>query len=223
MCGRYTLISQAVEIAEAFAVDVPSWEARYNIAPTQSVLAVRLGDTGRVCSLLRWGMVPRWAASLSGPPLINARSETVDHLPAFRSAFIKRRCLVPADGFFEWKAERKTKRPHHFTLKGGLFAFAGLWERWEGEQGVVESVAILTTEANDLVRPCHDRMPVILPAEARDLWLEPRADTTALRALLRPYPPSEMAVREVSRAVGSPGNEGPQCLAPAGPIQANLF
>ena len=226
MCGRFTLIRPRAEIAETFGVDVPAVDPRYNIAPTQQVLVIKQEDS-RVAALMRWGLVPSWSSSpREGPPLINARAETVEEKPAFRAAFRKRRCLVPADGFFEWKAEGRDKRPHYFTRSdGSLFAFAALWERWQGEAGVIESVAVLTTEANELVRPCHDRMPVILGRDAQLLWLDNGAgcDAAALRELLRPYSASEMTVRLAGKAVGSPKNEGPQCLDPADPAQATLF
>src|SRR5262249_35709352 len=151
------------------------------------VLVIRMADsgTGRIAKQMRWGLVPSWTASpKSGPPLINARAETVEKKPVFRAAFKKRRCLVPADGFFEWKTQGKDKQAHYFTLKdGGLFAIAGLWERRESESGgILESVTLLTTVANALVLPCHERMPVILPKEAQSLWLDhsPGNDPAAL-------------------------------------------
>jgi putative SOS response-associated peptidase YedK len=222
MCGRYTLIRPAQAVVETFGLfDAPTWEPRFNIAPTQAVFVVRLSDGQRRGALLRWGLVPPWAVTVGGPPLINAKAETVLARPTFRSAVRKRRCLVPADGFFEWKTEDGKKQPHYFTLSDGrLFAFAGLWERWEGEGRVVESVAVVTTEANELVRPVHDRMPVILPREAEGRWLEPGEVD---EALLRAYPAEEMTVRRVSPVVGSVRNEGPQCVAPAGPMQGSLF
>lgn len=228
MCGRYTLIRPAAEVAAAFdAADPPVWDSRYNVAPTQQVFVVRAGDGGRTCALLRWGLVPPWARAVNeGPPLINARAETVRERPAFRTAFKRRRCLVPADGFFEWQADGAKKVPHYFSLKdGSLFAFAGLWDRWDGgEAGVVESVATLTVEANDLVRPVHGRMPVILTPEAAALWLDPpRQDAEELSKLLVPYPVEAMTVRVVGKAVGNPRSEGPLCIEPAGPSQAVLF
>jgi putative SOS response-associated peptidase YedK len=228
MCGRYTLIKPAAEVAAHFdAADPPLLDARYNIAPTQKVFVIRQRGESRVCSLARWGLVPPWAKLLNdGPPLINARAETVTEKPTFRSAFKRRRCLVPADGFYEWKAEGSKKLPHYFTLaEGQLFAFAGIWERWDGgEAGIVESVATLTTEPNELVRPVHNRMPVILPAEVVPLWLDPRQeDVKALAGLLGPYPASVMSVRLVGHAVGNVRSEGPQCIKPAGPVQAVLF
>ena len=224
MCGRFTLAREAVEVAEAFGLaEVPELFPRYNVAPTQPVFVVRLAEGRRAGSLLRWGLLPPWAASpKDGPPLINARSETVAEKPAFRSAFEKRRCLVPADGFFEWKGEGSKKVPHYFTA-GGLFAMAGLWESWRGQSGVIESVAVLTTEANELVRNFHERMPVILPPTAYGAWLDAGTGPDALLGMLRPFPASLMGVRAVSGVVGSVRNEGPACVAPPGPAQTLLF
>ena len=224
MCGRFTLARQAVEVAEAFALPgVPELFPRYNVAPTQSVFVVRLAEGRRAGSLLRWGLLPPWATSpKDGPPLINARSETVAEKPAFRSAFKKRRCLVPADGFFEWKADGPKKLPHYFTA-GGLFAMAGLWESWRGPAGVIESVAVLTTTANEMVRDFHERMPVILPPVAYGSWLDGDTGPDALLKLLQPFHASLMEVRTVNGVVGSVRNEGPACIAPAGPAQALLF
>jgi putative SOS response-associated peptidase YedK len=225
MCGRYTLIRPAEEVARAFDLaEWPDWQPRYNVAPTQQAFVVRQDGSARAGSLMRWGLVPPWSKGPGdGPPLINARADTAHEKPAFRSAFRKRRCLLIQDGFYEWKADGTKKLPHHFTLAGGgPFAVAALWERWEGGEVPLEAVALLTTEANDIVRPCHDRMPVILPPEAQRLWPS-EADPDALRALLVPYPASRMAARAVGKAVGSPRNEGPQCLEPAGPAQLSLF
>jgi len=221
MCGRFTLISDRIVIARTFGLDdVPELAPRYNVAPTQTVLAVRTGPDGLQCALLRWGLVPSWSADASGAAkLINARSETAANKPAFRSAFKRRRCVVPADGFFEWVQVGRKKQPQYFSLRGGgPFAFAGLWEAWEKEGQRLETVSILTTDANALVRPAHDRMPVILPHGAEAAWLERGAEE-----LLRPYPAEEMAVRAVSDRVNSARNEGPECVEPAGPAQQSLF
>ena len=183
MCGRYTLMRPAAEVARAFDLSGwPDWEPRYNVAPTQQAFVVREATGARPAADAGWGLVPPWAKALNdGPPLINARADTAHEKPAFRHAFKKRRCLLIQDGFYEWKADGPRKLPHHFTLSdGGPFAVAALWERWEGGGVPLETVALLTTEANELVRPCHDRMPVILPPEAQRLWLA-EADTDALR------------------------------------------
>ncbi len=218
MCGRYTLTRPARETAEAFGLDrLPPLGPRYNIAPTQAVLAVRRAAEGdREGVLLRWGLVPSWAADLSiGNRLLNARAETVLEKPSFRTAFQRRRCLLPADGFYEWRTVAGKKQPLHFRFRDGrLFALAGLWERWLGPDGPVESCTVLTTGANDLVRPVHDRMPVILPPERYDAWLDPgNTDLPLLRSWLGPYPADEMTGVPANPLVNNARNEGPVCLA----------
>jgi putative SOS response-associated peptidase YedK len=219
MCGRYTLATPGAEVAGAFGLDaVPDLPPRYNIAPTQPVAAVRAGAGGRELVLLRWGLVPSWAGDLSiGQRLLNARAETLTEKPAFRSAFARRRCLVPADGFYEWAAAAGKKQPIHFRLRsGGVFALAGLWERWQPPGGaVVESCSIVTTEANELVRPVHERMPAILDPALFEAWLDPGRDGKGLLDWLRPLPAEKMAAVPVSRYVSNARNEGPACLAPA--------
>ncbi len=218
MCARYTLKSKPDVVAAMFGLDiVPDLQPRYNVAPTQAVTAVREAGGKLACVPLRWGLVPSWAGDLKiGHSLLNARAETVASKPAFRAAFRRRRCLIVADGYFEWKAVGKKKQPYYFRLRDETpFAFAGLWEHWERDGQVVESCTIITTEANDLARPYHDRMPVILPADARALWLdtdieEPRA----LQDLLRPYPAEEMRFDPVNPVVNSARNEGPECIRP---------
>src|SRR5262245_4330455 len=190
MCGRYSLYSSAADLAEWLGLpEVPALEPRYNVAPTQPVAAVRAGPGGgRELVRLRWGLVTPWAADPgTGPLLINARSETAADKPAFRAALRARRCLVPADGFYEWVRQAGKRQPIHFRLRDGRpFAFAGLWERWQAPGGpAVESCAILTTGANELVRQAHDRMPVILGPDAFGEWLDPAVrDPAALAAWL---------------------------------------
>jgi putative SOS response-associated peptidase YedK len=182
------------DIAEHFDLaGPPELFPRYNVAPTQPVLAVRVAGVGREAVMLRWGLVPSWAKDLKQAP-INARAETAADKPTFRHALRKRRCLIPADGFYEWVALEGRKQPYCFRPGDGRpFAFAGLWERWEGPQGPVESCAILTTEANDLVRPVHDRMPVILPERHWRAWLDTDLqDAATVAPLLRPYPAEAM-------------------------------
>ena len=183
-------------MARHFGVSKLTYLPRFNIAPTQEVSAVRDLGEGRELEFLRWGLIPSWAKDKSiGAKLINARAETVAEKPAFRSAFKHRRCLIPADGFFEWKKEGGRKEPHYITLRdGGLFAFAGLWEEWHPEDGeAVRSCTIITTGANELVRPLHDRMPVILdPGDYAD-WLDVNPRTKEqLLSLLRPFPSEKM-------------------------------
>ena len=213
MCGRFTQRQPAPVIAQEFQVDeVPSVEARYNIAPTQTVLSIHQGADGREAKLLKWGLIPSWAKDPSiGAKLINARSETVAEKPSFREAFKKRRCLVPADGFYEWQRTGDRKQPYFFRMRDDrLFGFAGLWERWKDEEGkVVETCSILTTEANELLQPIHDRMPVILHAEDYDLWLDEDARKQNLRTeLLRPFPASAMVAYPVGALVNNPRSQG---------------
>ena len=219
MCGRYSLIAEIGELALRFEFDASGLEQppRYNVAPTQPVLAVRSGEPRRA-SYMRWGLVPsRAGGAPSGPPLINARAETVAERGLFGSALTTRRCLVPADGFYEWKRDGGTRWPVRFTLASGEpFAFAGLWQTWQDPRGeTAASCAIITTEANELLRPVHDRMPVILPRDLESLWLEEELqDSAALSSLLAPYPSGDMEAYEVSTLVNSAINDGPELIAP---------
>jgi putative SOS response-associated peptidase YedK len=226
MCGRYTLTNpDPVKLAQRFMLgesSVPEVEPRYNVAPTDAVLAVRRsGDGAREAGRLRWGLVPgRWAERRSGRPLINARAEGLDSQPAFAESFRKRRCLIPADGFYEWRRDERGRRPFWIGRPDGeLFAFAGIWAalpaRASGEEGeLLHSCAIVTTEPSELIRPIHDRMPVILDPELEAAWLDPDADEDELLAILRP-PPSELLVlREISDAVNDVRNDGPELIEP---------
>ena len=217
MCGRFTLTTPGEVLAEAFGLDEPPTLApRYNIAPTQPVAAVRReADGRRRLVLLGWGLVPPIPRE-SGRPLINARAETAASLPSFRDAFRARRCLVPADGFYEWKAGGPRKQPFHVRLSDGRpFAFAGLWEpRARGPEGnTAGSCALLTTEPNALMRDIHDRMPVILPPEGYARWLDPALRPADLAPLLRPYHAGAMEARAVGAFVNNARNEGPECVA----------
>jgi putative SOS response-associated peptidase YedK len=217
MCGRFAQKSPAKKITKKFEVEeVPSLVERYNVAPAQSVLVVREPD-GREAVFLKWGLVPSWAKDPAiGNKLINARAETVAEKPSFREAFVCRRCLIPVDGFFEWSRRGDRKRPFYFHMRDGEpFAIAGLWERWEGESGPLETCTLLTTEANELLAPHHDRMPVILRPEDYEAWLDPGVRRPELPTpLLRPYPHEEMAAYAVSTLVNSPSNDDPRCVAP---------
>lgn len=243
MCGRYALTATPEEIEAIFALlELQVFPPRYNIAPTQPVLVLRArleppaalrqpSEDGpgaraprpapafpRELTLMRWGLVPSWAKDLDiGARLINARSETAAEKPAFRAAFRRRRCLVPADGFYEWRKLDGRKQPYHIRMADGApFAIAGLWERWEPADGsVLESCTLLTTEANARVRPLHDRMPVILPPEDWAPWLDPELEQAELlQPLLRPFDPAAMTSQAVSSYVNSPRNEGPDCQTP---------
>jgi putative SOS response-associated peptidase YedK len=228
MCGRYTLRNPRKALDEILALpQLPFLEARYNIAPTQPVPVVRIG-TGQSeaeCVLVRWGLIPSWAADPSiGPRLINARSETVATKPAFRAAFRQRRCLVPADGFYEWKLIDGKKQPYLIGFEDSRpFAFAGLWETWQHDGQKVESCTILTTEANERLRTLHERMPVILPKENHRLWLDTSVnDAALLKSELRPYPAESMSIYPVSPLVNSPHNDEPRCAERQEP-PATLF
>jgi putative SOS response-associated peptidase YedK len=217
MCGRYSLHANPEVIALYFKLGIlPELRPRYNIAPSSQVLAVRQ-DKGRVADLYRWGLIPGWARDPAiGNKLANARGETVAEKPSFRSAFKRWRCLIPASGFYEWKAVAGRKQPYYIHPKDApLFAFAGLTERWNGPDGPVHSCAIITTEANELMRGIHDRMPVILEPGDFDAWLDPaNQETGELKALLRPCPAERMAAHPVSTRVNTPKNDEPGLLEP---------
>jgi putative SOS response-associated peptidase YedK len=219
MCGRYTLRVPGDDLVKAFDLaEVPELPFRYNIAPTQAVPVVRLDGADRRLSLVRWGLVPRWAKDTSrAAGLINARSETVEEKPTFRDAFRKRRCLIPADGFYEWKATAKGKQPFYFQQADGQpFAFAGLWERWHPPEGEpLETCTILTTTANELVAPLHERMPVIVQPSNYADWLDPACPADRLHPWLRPFPADDMTAVPVSTRVNNARNEGPECITPA--------
>jgi len=221
MCGRLTLRASCKDVAELFQLsELPPLEPRYNVAPSQDVLVVRRHPAAwaRDAAMLRWGLIPSWATDTSiGSRLINARSETAAEKPAFRRAFRERRCLVPADGFYSWQQQGRRKQPFFIYLKDGhLFAFAGLWESWKGGAGeVIETFTILTTIANDLVRPIHEPMPVILDPQHYDVWLDPApGDVSVLKPLLQPYPAERMTAVRVGPLVNKPRNEGSQCAQP---------
>jgi len=222
MCGRYTLTSSGEELALLFDIsDLPMVLPRYNLAPTQEAAVVRVPAPGepRRLDLLKWGLIPYWAKEASiGNRMINARSESVAEKPAYRWSFKKKRCLIPADGFYEWKKEGKLKQPYLIHRKDGKpFAFAGLWSSWKSpdQEKPVETFTILTTDANDLLRPLHDRMPVIVDPENFDLWLDPKIEDAAkLQPLLAPHAVDGFEAFPVSRAVNSPAHEAEDCIAP---------
>ena len=218
MCGRFSLSTAPDWVAEHFGLEeVPDLKPRYNIAPTQDVAVVRQRRSGgRHLDLLRWGLLPASMPDTpGGAPLINARSETVADKPSFRQAFLQRRCLVPADGFFEWKRVDGRKLPIYFTLRDRQpFAFAGLWERWVASDGhPVESCTILTTEPNELVRSVHDRMPVILEPDGYDPWLAPDSKPEKdLVPLFRPCSAASMECYPVSPMVNRAEADTPECI-----------
>ncbi len=239
MCGRFSLTTAPEAMRELFGFEnLPNLAPRYNIAPTQDVAVVRqAAGSGRELVLLRWGLIPSWARDTAHPaPLINARAETVAEKPAFRGAFRERRCLVPADGFYEWRREDGGKQPFRIGFADAApFAFAGLWERWTGPgeggdvegvrgegdaaaTGPVESVTIITTDANHKLRPIHHRMPVILDRDDYATWLDPDpAAAPAALGLLKPHAPQAMAFYRVGRRVNNARNDDPGCIAPLAP------
>jgi len=217
MCGRFTLSQPAEAIASTFQVTtVPELAPRYNIAPTQLVPTILSEGDCRQFQMLRWGLIPSWAKDASmGAKLINARAETVAEKPAFRSAFRRRRCLVVADGFYEWQPQKGKKQPFYFRLQDGQpFAFAGLWETWQAPEGEkIDSCTLLTTTANSLLRSVHDRMPVILKPEDYNQWLDPQIqEPEQLEPLLQPYSPEAMVAYPVSTKVNNPTNDSPECI-----------
>ena len=221
MCGRFTLTNPDQDLALQFDLpEIPDLQPRYNIAPTQPVAAVRVAPESAVreLALLHWGLIPFWAKDPKiGSRMINARSETAAEKPSFRAAFRRRRCLVVADGFYEWQKLNDGKQPFYIRLHDGKpFAFAGLWEHWEGPDGaVIESCTLLTTEPNDVIRPLHNRMPVILQPRDYDLWLDPEVQQAEqLQPLLGPYLPGDMEAYPISRWVNSPRNDDPRCIEP---------
>jgi putative SOS response-associated peptidase YedK len=222
MCGRFTLTIDPADLREAFPefylpAQVPT---RFNIAPTQPVLVLPNNGTNKA-DFFVWGLIPSWAKDPTiGSRLINARAETLAEKPSFRSAYKYRRCLIFADGFFEWQSQPGTrgKVPHLIKLKSGKpFTFAGLWEHWQSPDGSeIKSATIITTTPNELMAQIHDRMPVILPPGAYAQWLDPTPQFPVnLKALLIPYPAAEMHAFPVSTLVNSPANERPEILLPA--------
>ena len=223
MCGRYRLSRRKQMVEEYFdsvSGDGDDWDPRYNIAPTQPVPVIRQNakEPRRELSLVRWGLVPSWSKNISGAArMINVRSKTADKLPAFRDALKFRRCLVPANGFYEWKKSGKSKQPYCFEVHdGNLFAFAGLWERWKDPTGkILETCASLTTAPNAVTAAVHDRMPVILDQDGYALWLDPGMnDVRAVAELLKPYGASLMRSYPVSSRVNSVANDDEACSAP---------
>jgi putative SOS response-associated peptidase YedK len=229
MCGRFSLRARNAEIlAEYFGIVeglLPLLKPRYNIAPSQHVAAVRLksggGKTGkneREMVLMRWGLIPAWAKDAKiGNLMINARAESLAEKPIFRAAFQRRRCLIAADGFYEWQALDRKKQPYFIHFRDERpFAFAGLWDNWEGpDRQAIDSCTIITTEASDLVRPLHDRMPVILARESYDIWLDTAAENMdTIASLLVPFSSNEMEAYPVGALVNKATNDEPGCIEP---------
>ena len=221
MCGRYVLKSTPQRLREQFGIEGPDtahseeWRPRYNIAPSQVAPVVRVVEGKRHLDLLRWGLIPSWAKDASiGNRLINARSETVAEKPAFRAALKSRRCIVPADGFFEWQQQAGGKQPFYIHRKDdALLAMPGLWEHWTSPDGdIVQTFTILTTAANAWMRALHDRMPVMLGAEEVARWLDPGSKADDLRGLLRPLGDGELEAYPVAKAIGNVRNDRPEVV-----------
>lgn len=218
MCGRFTLTTATDEIAAKFEVpDPPLLNARYNVAPSQVIAVVGLKPDGkrRGIAMLNWGLVPNWANDpKQGPRPVNLRAETVRH--KFPEQFRERRCLIPADGFYEWAVEGKKKLPRRFTLASGEpFAFAGLWDFWGSGKELIRTCCLITTTANELVAEVHDRMPVILAPEHYNVWLDPNTPVKEAEMLLKPFPAELMRVAAANPILNSPKHDGPECLEAA--------
>jgi putative SOS response-associated peptidase YedK len=220
MCGRFTL-TQPANIAAKFGLDnfapvePEFYTPRFNVAPTQRIVVIPTKDMQREARRMRWGLIPYWAKDIKiGASLINARAESIASKPAFRSAFASRRCLIPADGFYEWQQTPHGKEPYRIVLASGeLFAFAGLWERWRSPEGeTIESCCIVTCAPNELAARFHDRMPVIIAPEDYDTWLS--GTPQQAHALLRPYPAQQMRAYPVSAKVNRPANDTPELVDP---------
>ena len=223
MCGRYSLISDISELQSRFDIENPvnDYVPRFNIAPTQNVLTVQSDEGFNVAYPMRWGLIPSWAKDKSiGNRAINARGETLAERPMFRSALRRRRCLILADGFYEWTGTGKARQPMRILLKTGEpFGFAGLWEDWTDPEDnrIITSCTIITTTPNDLMSSIHNRMPVILLPEHEDAWLnETNEDSAAMSELLLPYPADKMEAYPVSTLVNSPANDTPDIIIRAG-------
>ena len=224
MCGRFALATEKHVLEMLYQLEIrEDLQQRFNIAPGGEILGVRAsaGSPGREASLFRWGLIPFWADDPAiGYRMINARSETAAEKPSFRSAYRKRRLLIPASGFYEWKKSGQAKQPYYISSKDGApFSFAGLWERWEKGEEPLESCTILTTVPNALLKDLHDRMPVIIrPEDYRD-WLDPAVPAESVAGFLKPYPSEELTAHPVSTRVNKPVNDGPDLIKPAGKMQ----
>jgi putative SOS response-associated peptidase YedK len=227
MCGRYTLHHTPREIRERFGVETLEelLSPRYNIAPSQIVPIIRrhqssvAGGDSREMAGCKWGLIPYWAKDPKiGNNLINAKAETISEKPSFKNAFVKRRCLIPADGFFEWrKRGKEPSQPVYVRRRdGGLFAFAGLWEAWKTPEGeALETCTIITVEPNEFISKIHHRMAAILKPDEEAAWIDPKSKSDELLRLLRPYESDDLEAFPVSRAVNSPAHDSPECIAPA--------
>jgi putative SOS response-associated peptidase YedK len=219
MCGRFVRFSSIKEIAEHFNVGIPPFESEpsYNVAPSQDIIIINNSGAKQLAKC-HWGFIPSWAKDPSvGYKMINARVETITEKPSFKAAFRKQRCLVIANGFYEWQKDNKRKIPFYIHLKSGEpLGFAGLYNPWTSPEGEKMCTStILTTESNEIISGIHDRMPVIVPRDKENIWLAPEVDDVELlKDFLRPFPSEEMVVRQVSDRVNSPGNDSPDNIEP---------
>ena len=222
MCGRFSF-AEFEGIEERFQREPPNLKPNYNVAPSQDIPVI-INNGANHLFMYRWGLIPFWAKDPSiSNKMINARAETIDEKPSFKTCLRRKRCLIVADGFYEWKKEGSTKRPHRIILKNKeLFGFAGLWDTWKSPTGeIVNSCSVITITPNEVMVPIHNRMPVILPREVEQVWLDQEIiDSNFLKSLLMPYPADLMMAYEVSTLVNSPKNNGPECLVP---VESKLF
>lgn len=213
MCGRFSLTPKIEQVIQKLnIINSIDYAPNYNIAPSQDIVVVRNSGDKLEISTMRWGLIPFWMKELpKSNNLINARSETVASKPSFRNAYRKRRCLIPADGFYEWQKLENGKQPYYIQLKNkDIFTFAGLWEQWQGEDQTIESCTILTTDANEDMKPIHHRMPVIIDQNQFHRWF----DNADPQDLLIPYPKGKLHAYAVSKFVNTPTNNGPNCVDP---------
>lgn len=214
MCGRFALKKSAKELKQYYNTkNVVEYPARYNIAPRSPVITIHTAPDGsRVMDPMLWGLVPSWAKDISiGSKMINARSETLEEKPSYRNAFKRRRCIIPASGFYEWHT--KTREPYYISPKEDILSLAGLWEHWQSPEGSeLYSCTIITTAANHLMQPIHERMPVIIDKSALDIWLDHTQDIKHIKTLLAPYDDSKLQAQAISKQVNSPANDYPELL-----------
>ena len=217
MCGRFTLKSpERIKLERVEHFFLESLVRRYNIAPSQNVVAITERESHREATMLQWGLIPFWSTEPKG--IINARLETIDEKRSFAESFQKRRCLIPADGFYEWQRTGKISQPYYFQMKDEApFAFAGIWDHWKSDGRSITSCAIITTTANELLAPIHNRMPVILRPESHDLWLDENSRSQDLKELLGPFPASEMRSHAVSYDVNNTKVDDEHLLRPVEP------
>lgn len=224
MCGRFSLTTDILKVQQQFDFDFNDAikiSPRFNIAPSQQVLTIGSDGENRVGTMMKWGLVPFWSKDIRiGYKMINARAESIDEKPSFKTPFKSRRCLILADGFYEWKKEGENKQPFRFVMKEETpFAFAGLWDRWDKDGEPLYTCTIITTRPNRVTEEVHDRMPVILDEDVYDIWLNPKMDDTDyLKSLLIPYPAEKMKAYPVSQIVNSPKNDVVECLSPLNSI-----